>query len=322
MIKNILRAEPAAEQPVVLVVDDDLNSLSMLYRMLEEAGYIVLVAGDGETAIKRLNHIVPDAILLDAIMPGLSGFETCERIKSIPALIDIPVIFMTGLSDTESVVCGFNRGGVDYVVKPVREPEILARLQTHIRNAKITTFARNAVDVASLGVALIDPSGRVAWRSSKAAAWLGRLSPSGDIDRIPPQLMSLVDESSANTRKVAQGSGGESYVVTKLGTTGMGETMLLIERQFVNANAVQRLESAALTQRETEVLSWLSKGKTNRDIGDILGLSPRTVNKHLENIFKKLGVETRTAAAALGVAGLDAAASGAAARSEQLSSTE
>src|SRR5690606_28388238 len=102
---------------------------------LEDEGYTVLVARDGAQALERLALVTPDAILLDAVMPGLSGFETCRSIKASPAWASVPVIFMTGLSDTADVVAGFAAGGVDYVVKPVRIEEVLARLRTHARNA-------------------------------------------------------------------------------------------------------------------------------------------------------------------------------------------
>lgn len=199
---------------VVLVVDDAPDTLRMLCDALAREGYTVLVARDGQQALDRLAYVVPDAILLDAVMPGLSGFDTCRQIKANPAWAHLPVIFMTGLSETADIVAGFAAGGVDYVVKPVRIEEVLARLQTHVRNARETLAARESAPRADL------------------------------------------EEST-------------------------------------------RLLEAALTPRETEVLSWLAKGKTNRDIADILGMSHRTVNKHLEHIFEKLGVETRAAAAAL-----------------------
>ncbi len=292
----------SAERPVVLVVDDAPSSLSVLCRMLEDAGYTVLVAGDGEIAMDRMHIVVPDAILLDAMMPRMSGFDTCRRIKSDPALAHIPVIFMTGLSDTESVLQGFDSGGVDYVVKPVRVPEVLARLHTHTRNARIARLAQKAVDVASLGVVLVDGQGRIAWRSPKATEWLEAASPKSGADRLPMFVEPALAEPGSS---VVRGEGGQTYIVKNLGRTGVGETMLLVERQSGSISASSRLASAALTPRETEVLSWISKGKTNRDIGDILGLSPRTVNKHLEHIFRKLGVETRAAAAALASAGLE-----------------
>lgn len=310
MGEEMTQTQADEARPVVLVVDDAPSSLSVLCRMLEDEGYTVLVAGDGQTALERLRLVVPDAILLDAMMPGLSGFDTCRRIKEDPALAHIPVIFMTGLSDTDSVLQGFDSGGVDYVVKPVRAPEVLARLHTHTRNARIARLARDAVDIASLGVVLVDAQGRVAWRSPKATASLRALSPEGGVDRLPPALAPALTAEDGPGDVQLRADDGQTYVVKNLGRTGVGETMLLIERRTGSSSASSRLASAALTPRETEVLSWLSKGKTNRDIGDILGLSPRTVNKHLEHIFRKLGVETRAAAAALASTGLPAFADG------------
>ena len=92
---------------------------------------------------------------------------------------------------------------------------------------------------------------------------------------------------------------GRQLLARHMGASGLGESMVLLSHEAPQAPAARRLQQVALTPRETEVLSWLSKGKTNRDIADILGMSPRTVNKHLEHIFEKLGVETRTAAAAV-----------------------
>jgi len=285
---------PSAERPVVLVVDDAPSSLGMLCDTLEASGYTVLVAADGEAALQRLELVVPDAILLDGLMPGLSGFETCRRIKANPALAHIPVLFMTGLSETSHVVEGFECGGVDYVVKPIRAQEVLARLHTHARNARITRMARDAVDVAGMGVVFVDTRGRIAWRSPQAALWLHALE-----DPVAPGLLpASLEPALAPGAAIAIGTAtGMRLSVRNLGAAALGETMLLFAIQREGPAA--RLADAALTPRETEVLSWLAKGKTNRDIGDILGTSPRTVNKHLEHIFEKLGVETRAAAAAL-----------------------
>ncbi|OAK59858.1 DNA-binding response regulator [Variovorax paradoxus] len=285
---------PSAERPVVLVVDDAPSSLGMLCDTLEASGYTVLVAADGEAALQRLELVVPDAILLDGLMPGLSGFETCRRIKANPALAHIPVLFMTGLSETSHVVEGFECGGVDYVVKPIRAQEVLARLHTHARNARITRMARDAVDVAGMGVVFVDTRGRIAWRSPQAALWLHALEDPVAPGLLPASLEAALSPGAA----VAVGTAtGMRLSVRNLGAAALGETMLLFAMQ--REGPATRLAEAALTPRETEVLSWLAKGKTNRDIGEILGTSPRTVNKHLEHIFEKLGVETRAAAAAL-----------------------
>ena len=164
----------------VLVVDDDPGTLRWLCDVLEAEGYTVVVARSGLEALERLEYVVPDAILLDAVMPGPSGFETCVRIKAEPAWSHVPVIFMTGLSDTDHLVQGFDSGGVDYVVKPVRVEEVLARLATHARNARVARLARDAVDLGGLGVLVLDALGRVAWRSPQAAQWLQAHFPEDD----------------------------------------------------------------------------------------------------------------------------------------------
>jgi len=280
---------------IVLLVDDMPQSLGALEQELEAEGYTVLVAHSGEAALQRLDLVTPDAILLDARMPGLNGFETCRRLKARAAWSHIPVIFMTGLSETAHIVEGFDAGGVDYVVKPVRVQEVLARLATHVRNARAVRRAREALDVGGHGVLVVDARDRVAWESPQAMRWLAEFCADTPPERRAHWLESS-NERGGDCRRSAPD--GRVLVARRLGDAGMGEAMWLLSVQAADAPA-SRLASAALTPRETEVLSWVAKGKTNRDVGDILGLSPRTVNKHLEHVFEKLGVETRAAATAL-----------------------
>ena len=287
------------ENPVVLVVDDAPSSLGVLCETLESAGYTVLVASDGETALQRLEMITPDAILLDCVMPGLSGFDTCRRIKNNAAWAQIPVIFMTGLSDTQHVVEGFACGGVDYVVKPLRAAEVLARLHTHARNAQVSRMVRDALDVAGLGVVLVDGLGRIAWRSPKASRALLSLHEGGAdyaTNKLQQALQAVLQATGAS---VDCKDTTPRMSLRNMGQTSTGETLVLLETERAVSAIESRLKHAALTARETEVLSWIAKGKTNRDIAEILSLSHRTVNKHLEHIYQKLGVETRAAAAAV-----------------------
>ena len=207
----------AAERGVILIVDDTPDNLALLSDALDEVGYMVLVALDGLSALSRIQRRRPDLILLDAMMPGL--------IKADPATADIPVLFMTALTDSEHVVKGFEAGGIDYVTKPINTEEVLARVASHLRTARILQTARAA---------------------SQA------------------QPLTLNDEPAYAT----------------------------LSARF------------QLTEREVEVLRWVACGKTNRDIGDILGLSPRTVNKHLEHVYIKLGVETRTAATSVALSAM------------------
>jgi len=281
---------------VVLVVDDVPGSLGALCIDLDAEGYTVLVACDGASALARLDLVTPDAILLDALMPGLDGFETCRRIKAHAQWSHIPVIFMTGLSETSHIVKGFEAGGVDYVVKPVRTPEVLARLATHVRNARAVRMARDAIDVGGHGVLMVDAHQRIAWRSPRAQRWLGEFFALGRDDACFTWLNASADAyGEIRTRTLDE----RTLTARRLGSVGFGEVMWLLSLRADDAQAPSRLSTASLTPRETEVLSWIAKGKTNRDVGEILGMSPRTVNKHLEHVFEKLGVETRAAAAAL-----------------------
>ena len=281
---------------IVLVVDDVPSSLGALCLDLETEGYTVLVASDGASALARLDIVTPDAILLDALMPGLDGFETCRRIKAHAEWSHIPVIFMTGLSETSHIVKGFEAGGVDYVVKPVRTPEVLARLATHVRNARAVRMARDAIDVGGHGVLLVDAHQRMAWRSPKAQRWLSLFfANDGDSTCIAWLNSAGLADPDVLTRKLDEAT----LTARRLGSVGLGEVMWLLSLQAAGSQQASRLSAASLTPRETEVLSWIAKGKTNRDVGEILGMSPRTVNKHLEHVFEKLGVETRAAAAAL-----------------------
>lgn len=116
----------------VLIVDDKPTNLDILFRHLDQTGYEVLAATDGETAISQAELAQPDIILLDVMMPGLNGFETCRQLKKNNATRDIPVIFMTALNDINSKVSGFEAGGVDYVTKPIELDEVVARINTHL----------------------------------------------------------------------------------------------------------------------------------------------------------------------------------------------
>jgi DNA-binding NarL/FixJ family response regulator len=205
-----LPPESRSERNVVLLIDDVPDTVRMIAEALDQAGFTVQVATDGASALKRVARIRPDAVLLDACMPGMDGFETCRQLKLAQGMRTVPVIFMTGLSETERIVEALAAGGIDYLVKPVAPDELVARLHAHLRVAR--------------------------------------------------ELNAAIDTQAAGDRPANREN--------------------------------------PLTQREMDVLEWVAHGKTNRDIGEILSTSPRTVNKHLEHIYEKLGVETRTAAGA------------------------
>lgn len=138
----------AAESDVggrtILIIDDDPNNLALLSDHLEEAGLKTLVAEDGESGLKRAEYAQPDLIILDVLMPGMDGFEACRRLKGLERTKDIPVIFMTALTEMVHKVRGFAAGGVDYITKPFQRDEVLARVFTHLRIRELTGRLREA----------------------------------------------------------------------------------------------------------------------------------------------------------------------------------
>ena len=127
---------------VILIVDDTLTNLEVLFGCLTDAGFRILVAEDGASAIENAKYGVPDLILLDILMPGVDGFETCRRLKADEATAEIPVIFMTALTETVDKVKGFSLGAVDYITKPFQQEEVLARVQTHVNLRYLTRQLR------------------------------------------------------------------------------------------------------------------------------------------------------------------------------------
>ncbi|MCY0385876.1 response regulator [Robbsia sp. Bb-Pol-6] len=323
-------------QPVVLIVDDTPDNLALLSRALDSAGYAVLVARDGGSALERMARILPDVILLDAIMPGMDGFETCERIKANAAYRHVPVIFMTALMETEHVVNGFRVGGIDYVTKPIRPDEVVARVTAHVRRAASQRHADLVLELSSRAAVIATRHGEIQWHSAQAPAQLAHFFPDigaagraggaapapgepAPLARLPDPLRDWLARHEGALRGEIRGEvreklgerpaeepveftrilpDGDRLVARIAGAASRGSWILIFE-EHADRRDIAGLEARfGLTHREAEVLLWLSRGKTNRDIGQILKMMPRTVNKHLERVFVKLGVETRTAAAA------------------------
>ena len=296
----------AKKRDVALVVDDSPETLRLLTDALDGAGMTVMVAMDGAAAMRIVDQITPDIILLDAVMPGMDGFETCRRLKRDAGLSNVPVIFMTGLAETEHIVHGLEAGGVDYVTKPIVIQEMLARIRVHLANARLTQSARAALDVSGRFLFAVSRQGKIMWATPQAQKLLADHLPAATDDELelPPSMLQWLEQ----TQKAGTGSRAQATAsfpdnpqlqLQYMGKSGPNEFLLRLAKDSSPDLPAQFSSELGLTTREGEVLSWLSKGKTNRDIAQILGLSPRTVDKHLEQIYAKLGVENRTAAAAI-----------------------
>jgi DNA-binding response OmpR family regulator/DNA-binding CsgD family transcriptional regulator len=293
------------KRDVALVVDDSPETLRLLTDALDGAGMTVMVAMDGAAAMRIVDQITPDIILLDAVMPGIGGFETCRRLKRDAGLSNVPVIFMTGLAETEHIVRGLEAGGVDYVTKPIVIEEMLARIRVHLANARLTQSARAALDVSGRFLLAVSRQGKIMWATPQAQRLLSEnLTAVMNDELVLPDMLQWLEQAQkgqAGWKAPAMVSfpDNEQLRLQYMGKLGPNEFLLRLAKDSSANMPAQFSSELGLTTREGEVLAWLCKGKTNRDIAQILGLSPRTVDKHLEQIYAKLGVENRTAAAAI-----------------------
>ncbi|WP_083747505.1 DNA-binding response regulator [Teichococcus deserti] len=288
---------------IVLVVDDAPGTLGLLNDTLEGAGYMVLVAQSAAAAMTVIERITPDIVLMDAVMPGMDGFEACRRMKRNARLVSVPVIFMTGLTESEDVVRGFDAGGVDYVVKPVVPDEVVARIAAHLANARLTRSAHAALDVAGRFLLAVDRDGALLWATPQAATLLRDAAPlpgDGPAGLALPGWVPLAEGETPRLPPVPLAD-GRRVEFHHVGAIAPDELLLRVTAFDPGREEGMLRDRLGLTAREAEVLLWLGRGKSNRDIADILVLSPRTVNKHLEGVFAKLGVENRASAAALAV---------------------
>lgn len=288
-------------RPVVLAVDDAPEMLGLITDILEGAGMTALVARSGKSALSLLGHVTPDLILMDAAMPQMDGFETCAAIKQDQAFAHVPLIFMTGFSDTEHVVKGFAAGGVDYITKPVNPEELTARIRAHLANSRMTQSARMALDISGTPLVAVNAKGEVLWITPQASSLFRKALPAG------ANLQDLLSSSFAQLVAIKapkSNLGGELALqisATYIGESGAGEHLIRLNDGDTSRDLEMLRSSLELTKREAEVLLWIAQGKSNRDVAEILSCSPRTVNKHLEQIYSKLNVENRTTAAMLAV---------------------
>lgn len=300
-------SDMAPRPDTVLVIDDEPDSLRMLTAMLETADLTVLIASSGDAALDVLQHVKPDLILMDAVMPGIDGFETTARIKHDPSLASIPVIFMTGLTEPEHVIEAFEVGGIDYVRKPINWQELLARVRVHMAQGRAVHASTAGLDATGRLMMATDGAGRMLWCTPLAERAIAHVAPEWNRSDavLPPvlrggvqRLLAQAGVSGASIRVEQPHGAIELIVVDKL----RGDGVLIQFRELDPQKDVLRLQHGlGITLREAEVLLWLSYGKSNSDISELLTISPRTVQKHLEHIYQKMGVETRSSAAGLAI---------------------
>jgi DNA-binding NarL/FixJ family response regulator len=247
---------------------------------------------------------------MDALMPGTDGFATCRKLKQNRALAHVPIIFMTGFTDTEHIIEGLEAGGVDYISKPIVPGELLARIRVYLANARMAHSARTALDAFGRFLLAASHTGRVLWYTPQAARLLGIAFT--DFDRedyvLPRDVQAWLHQCAAAqpgsepaSINLKDRNSAVGMRLLYIGQIGPDEYLLRLLEGEIDDDRTLLKQKLTVTLREAEVLLWIARGKSNRDIAEILKLSPRTVNKHLEQIYAKLGVENRASAAALAV---------------------
>lgn len=284
----------------LLVVDDVPANLSMLIDAASAAGYRVLLAENGERALKLAARTTPDLVLLDVMMPGLDGYATCRRLKADPALRAVPVIFLSALGEVTDKIAGLEAGGLDYVTKPLDPTEVLARVRVHLELRRLQTelqeevrrrqeaerSLRQSLDRALL-VATLD--GQVLFATQRASQVLQAHFGKSQDDLLPASLLTA-----SGTREIVTAAG--RLRVRRFAEVGDAECATLLLEEL-GVSAARRLEQLGLTPREAEVLFWIAEGKSNPEIALILANTAGTVKKQVQSILDKLRLENRLVAA-------------------------
>lgn len=306
-----MTSEFSSANSIVMIIDDTPENLALLSDTLSESGYRVLVATDGLSALEQIGYLKPDIILLDVLMPGIDGFETCHRLKSDPRTTAIPVLFMTALSELDDLLHGFEEGAVDYLVKPIRPPEVLARVEAQLNQVRNTRRAESALNNSPYAALAVTNAGDITWLPEAGLRWLGEFLQQPALSEniklgsvLPATLLAWFTVQQRLAHSVEPTSfervrDGVHFSVKLLPRRHNDEYLLLMEKRSAQWNIDSVKNSLGLTFREAEILMWVSRGKTNKEVGMILDSSPRTVNKHLEHVFEKLGVVTRAAAVSI-----------------------
>jgi DNA-binding NarL/FixJ family response regulator len=295
-------ADMGCGRDLVLLVDDSPEELRMLSETIEAAGMEPVIAAHGAAALLLVQAVRPRLIVLDAVMPGIDGFELCRRFKRDPLVSHVPIVFMTGLTDTAHVVEGLQAGAADYVTKPVIMEELLARIRVHMANARRAEGARIGLDATGRHLLALDTEGTILWCTPQAASSLQGLFPNSDpghaaaTEDLAQQLRTLVAGVAPGAVGRLHSQGGRALRTEYLHVDGRTELLFRLAKADEDGEGGRLSRAFQLTEREAEVLVWTARGKSNREMSEILNISPRTVNKHLERIFTKLGVENRAAA--------------------------
>lgn len=285
-------------QPTLLAVDDTPANLGVVCDALRQSGVRVLLAESAAAARAVLDRLTPDLVLLDVMMPGEDGFAMCASLRANPAWRELPVIFLTAVDAPEQKVRAFAAGAVDYVTKPVHVPELVARVrvQFELLAARRALEDKNA-ELESEVALRLDAEAQLASSLDRAVVVLGRAGELLFATRLAHDLMAKFAATPAALLHTARFAGTDgALLVRHFSEAGRDDTVMLTLEEEHAPPGPAALCALGLTPRQAEVVYWVAQGKSNPEIAVILGTSPRTIDKHMERIFERLGVENRGSA--------------------------
>lgn len=239
----------------ILIIDDNVTNLKVAMAHLSAYSFQILTARNGGTGLQRAQLAQPDLILLDLQMPGIDGFEVCRRLKANPQTQDIPVIFMTAHSETDTVVRGFELGAVDYITKPFAEMELLARVRTHLTLRNLQQRLEEEV-------------------AAKTAVLAQEIEQRKRAQEEKERLIEIIRQQGEQLRQILD----YSFANQQPPTSDLRDNLLF-----------------QLTNREYEVLQLIAQGKSTTEIAEILVLSTSTVSTYRGRIMTKLDLEDAAA---------------------------
>ena len=269
-------AKPTSSPFTILIVDDVPSNIALLLQMLRAEGYRTLVAESGERALAQLAYTIPDLILLDGEMPGLSGFETCQQIKKHEQTKHIPVIFLTVLDDVDSKIRGFNVGGSDYITKPFETAEVLARVRTHLTLKSLLQQLQDKNrwlerEVSTRATVLRETD--IALQSERER----RQQQEQEITQLFSLLKQQSEQLQGLTNLLSQTHSAPSQV--------QPPSLLIAPTQQPADSALN-----SLTNREQEVLALWADGLNSQEVAAQLNLSTVTIRTYRSRIMKKLNI--------------------------------
>ena len=282
------------DKPIILIVDDEEANLQLIGKILQNLDVDITLASSGKEALQLLESLVPDLIILDIIMPSMSGFDVCRKIKSRKPTSEVPIIFLSAKVDSEDIIKGFDIGARDYITKPFIKEELVARVEAQLN------IITNEKKIKNLNNNLEE---KVKERTKALTKTNEKLT---DYNTALKVLMDQRDEDRIDLEHQVMANAEELILpsIERLKQTNLNkqqkellgiceDNISKITSSFVSS-MMDNGRVRGLTHRETTIANLIVQGKSSQEISTILNISESTINYHRNNIRKKVGIKNKS----------------------------